>query len=141
MPATKLRIEGLPELIKKLDGRTWLSEPLRQAMREGGELMKDEARRRAPESLGSAVELDVLAGQRAVMGMVKLRLNSPKNPRGLPYGNILNSSRKARWRKGPRVRARTKAWFHGIVRLKRVKTGVDRIFQRAMKEVERNWQR
>lgn len=139
MATFAIRVAGLEDVQRKLRAEHLYAEPLREALREAGELVKREAEGGAPVDTGrlkSRIRLTVSKAK--VPKAAFVRLNVTK--RGFRYPWALNTSRKRvyRFRSGPRRGSPTRGWFTAA----RDKTSphVNAILARAARQIERQWQ-
>lgn len=134
-----IRIEGLKELQKKLRAEHLYAEPLRGALKEAGELVLEEAQRRAPVETGRLRrQIKLTVSKAKVPKSAVVRANVTK--RRFRYGWALNFSKKRpfRYRGTARRGARTFDWFGGA--RDRLAGRTRAILARAMTRIERQWQ-
>lgn len=134
-----IRIEGLKPLQKKLRAEPLYAEPLREALTEAGELVRDEAQRRAPVETGRLRrQIKLTVSKARVPKSAIVRANVTK--RRFRYGWALNFSKKRPYRyRGTVWRGqRTLDWFGGA--RDRLSGRTRAILARAMARIERQWQ-
>lgn len=138
---TTIRIEGLRELLKKLDGDAVLGQPIKHALNQIGAFGETRAKQRAPRasgrlSAGISHKMDV----RPIPLWTKVGYVNGAMPtnKGFRYPYALNASKKRIYHYAG-TKKKTYRWLSGV--MAQVRRQFGSLIQNAAREIESNWRR
>lgn len=138
----KVVIQGIPEIVKKLEPGTLYGRALKEVMDEtrkyGYQTM---TQKRAPvgETGDLVAAVDSRLDTREVPLFASVEIPHLPTKEGFRYGGALEGGSKYRYRSGPLRGKPTKGWWSGTKKL--MQSYLRRVLPKALRRIEQDWNR